>query len=61
MDDVFGRRWPTAASIASSTSSARRWFAIDQPTIFRLQASNTTARWRKPDAVGTYMMSATQS
>src|SRR6202030_3810021 len=40
----LGRRWPTAISIASSTSSARRWFAIAQPTILRLQASSTTAR-----------------
>ena len=31
----FGRRWPTAISIASSTSSARKWLAIDQPTILR--------------------------
>src|SRR6202142_1081796 len=40
----LSRRWPTAISIASSTSSARRWFAIVQPTILRLQASSTTAR-----------------
>src|SRR5947209_16651735 len=38
----LGRRWPTAIAIASSTSSARRWFAIAQPTILRLQASSTT-------------------
>src|SRR5260370_41439053 len=36
----LGRRWPTAISIASSTSSARRRFAIAQPTILRLQASS---------------------
>ena len=46
---------------ASSTRSARRWLAVDQPTILRLQASGTTARYRNPAAVGTYVMSATQS
>ena len=62
MDDVAaGRRWPIAISSASSTSSVRRWLAIDQPTILRLQASRTTARYRKPLAVGTKVMSATQS
>ncbi len=52
---------PIAISSASTTSSARRWLAIDQPTILRLQASSTTARNRNPVAVGTKVMSATQS
>ena len=47
-------------SSASSTSSVRRWVAIAQPTTRRLQASITTARNRKPDQVGMYVMSATQ-
>jgi hypothetical protein len=38
-----GRRGPTAISKASSTSPVRKWFAIDQPTILRLQASSITA------------------
>ena len=46
---------------ASSTSSVRRWFAIAQPTTRRLHASTTTARYRNPAHVGTYVMSATQS
>ena len=39
----------------------RRWVAIAQPTTRRLQASITTARNRKPDQVGMYVMSATHS
>ena len=37
------------------------WGAIAQPTIRRLQASSTTARYSQPDQVGTYVMSATHS
>src|ERR1700730_9851182 len=40
----LGRPWPTAISIASRHTSARRCFATAQPTILRLQASSTTAR-----------------
>jgi len=35
--------------------------AIDQPTILRLQAPSTTAKYRKPVTVGTKVMPATQS
>ena len=37
------------------------WGAIAQPTIRRLQASSTTARYSQPVQVGTYVMSATHS
>lgn len=50
-----------AISSASSTSSVRRWVAIAQPTTRRLQASSTTAKYRNPDQVGMYVMSATHS
>src|SRR5580700_11266340 len=58
---LLGLRWPIAISNAASTSSVRRCLSIAQPTIRRLNASSTTARYRKPAAVGTYVMSATQS
>ncbi len=53
-----GRRWPVAISSASTTDSARKWLAIDQPTILPLQASSTTAKWRDPLAAGTTAMPA---
>lgn len=34
---------------------------MDHPTILRLQASSTIARYRNPAAVGTKVISATQS
>jgi hypothetical protein len=40
-------------------SSVRKCPAIDQPTTRRLKASRTTATYRKPCHVGTYVMSAT--
>ena len=43
-----GARRPIAASSAPSTSSVRRWPAIDQPTTRRLKASTMAARYRKP-------------
>src|SRR5712691_9084534 len=42
-------------------AEARRWDSIAQPTTRRLHASSTTARYRKPVHVGTYVMSATNS
>ena len=54
-----GRRRHTAMSSASSSNSVRRWFAIAQPTIRRLNASSTTARNRNPAHVGMYVTSAT--
>jgi hypothetical protein len=39
-------------SSAASTSDVRKWVAIDQPTTRRLQASNTTAKYRNPVTVG---------
>ena len=56
-----GRRCPIAISIASSTSSARRWVAIDQPTILRLQRRARPRDRGIPAIVGTYVMSATHS
>src|SRR2546422_10716693 len=56
-----GRRWVTAMFRASRTSSVRRCVAIAHPTTRRLQASRTTARYRKPAPVAIYVMSATQS
>jgi len=41
---AVGRRRIVAMSMASTTSSARKWSAIDQPTTRRHQASITTAR-----------------
>ncbi len=61
MDDVARAALTDRHLKASSTSSVRRWLAMDQPTILRLQASRTTARYRNPPAVGTKVMSATQS
>ena len=46
---------------ASRTSSVRRWPAIAQPTTRRLKASSTTATYRNPVQVLTYVMSATHS
>jgi hypothetical protein len=57
---VPGRRLVIAISRASRMSSVRRCPAIDQPTTMRLNASTTTATYRKPDQVGTSVMSATQ-
>ena len=37
---------------ACRTSSVCRWVAMAQPTIRRLQASSTTARYRNPAQVG---------
>ena len=48
-----------AMSRASTTSSARRWLAIAQPTTRREKQSSTTARYSQPDQVGTSVMSAT--
>ena len=48
-----GRRCPTAMSSALSTSSVRRWSAIDHPTTRRLNTSSTTAKYKNPAAVGT--------
>jgi hypothetical protein len=47
--------------IASSTTCVCSVVAIAQPTMRRLQTSSTTARYKKPAHVGTYVMSATQS
>ncbi len=46
---------------AGQVPSVRRWDSIAQPTTRRLHASSTTARYRKPAHVGTYVMSATHS
>ncbi len=54
-----GRLRPIAMSTAFTTSSLRRWSAMDQPTTRRLCTSSTTAKERKPAHVGTYVMSAT--
>jgi hypothetical protein len=43
----------TAMSSASSTRRVRRSVAMAQPTMRRDQTSRTTARNRKPAAVGT--------
>ena len=51
----FGFRRKIAISSASRTSSVRRWFAIAQPTMRRLYTSSTTAKYRNPLHVGTYM------
>ena len=56
-----GLRCPSAISIAERTNSVRRCEAIAQPTTVRLNASTTTDRYKKPEAVGTYVMSATHS
>ena len=42
----------SAMSSASSTIRVASVVAIDQPTMRRLQASSTTARYRKPAQVG---------
>src|SRR6185436_8371904 len=47
-----GRRAISAMPKASSTSCVASVGAIDQPTMRRLYASSTTARWRKPAQVG---------
>jgi hypothetical protein len=39
-----GRRRQRAISRASTTSSARMWSAIDQPTICRVNTSSTAAQ-----------------
>jgi len=46
---------------ASRTISVLRLVDRAHPTTRRLHASRTTARYRKPAQVGTYVMSATQS
>jgi hypothetical protein len=56
-----GCRCVTAMSSASSTTSVFRVVDIAQPTMRRLHTSSTTARYKKPAHVGTYVMSATQS
>jgi hypothetical protein len=44
---------------ALMTNSVRRCVAIAQPTMRRDQTSSTTARHRKPDRVGMWVMTAT--
>ena len=56
-----GCLWSMAILSASSTSSVRMCPAIAQPTTRRLQTSSTTARYRNPDHVGTYVRSASQT
>ena len=46
----LGRRWPTAISSASSSSSARRLLALAQPTILRLKASRTSCLFSRRNA-----------
>jgi len=52
-----GRRLSTAIPIASMTSCPSMRLAIDQPTTLRAYKSSTTARNRKPRAVGRKVMS----
>jgi hypothetical protein len=49
----LGRRVAIAMFKASSTNRAASVVAIDQPTIRRLQASSTTAKYKNPAHVGT--------
>lgn len=56
-----GFRCQSAMLSAWSTSSVLKCVSIDQPTTLRLNASTTTARYRNPLHVGTYVMSATHS
>jgi hypothetical protein len=51
----------TAISSASITSSARRWAAIDHPTIRRLNRSSIAVRCSQPSPVEIEVMSATQT
>jgi hypothetical protein len=53
-----GRRRRSAIWRASTTSSLRRWLAMDQPTTRRLQASTTTARYKEPVQVEMYVTPA---
>jgi hypothetical protein len=57
----LGRRTASAMFKASSTSWLTNVVAIDQPTIRRLQASSTTARYRNPAHVGMWVLSATHN
>ena len=61
MTGPFGWRRVIAIVSASPTRSAGIRGAIAQPTIRRLHASSTTARYSHPAQVRTYVMSATHS
>ena len=54
-----GRRRQRATSSASTTSSARMWSAIDEPTTTRLKTSRTAAQYTLPSAVRCSVMSVT--
>ncbi len=56
-----GRRCPIASPTRPEPVLCANDLPWDQLTIFRLQASSTTARHRNPFAAGTKVMSATQS